>query len=144
MYTLYNMKGMGKDYANAQEQEIGNVQLFVEDATQKIRGLVDIKIPVSKRKQGHAKEAVLALVNSEFSNKPFKIYDIKKSAYPFWKKMGVKFVGYDFKTDLTDTIAKRHRLKGDWGTVNGYIGSEADIKKEMSKKDQDYLKTLIE
>ena len=144
MYTLYNMKGMGKDYANAQEQEIGNVQLFVEDATQKIRGLVDIKIPVSKRKQGHAKEAVMALVNSEFSNKPFKIYDIKKSAYPFWKKMGVKFVGYDFKTDLTDTIAKRHRLKGDWGTVNGYIGSEADIKKEMSKKDQDYLKSLVE
>ena len=140
MYTLYDMKNMDEDFANAQDQEIGNIQLFTEDATDKIRGIVDIKIPTSKRKQGHARKAIESLVASEFSNKPFKIYDIKKSAYPFWKKMGVVFTNYDFSRETKD-ISKRHKRKGDWGTVNGFIGSEADVKKEMKGS---YLNDLIE
>ena len=133
MYTLYDMKNMDEDFANAQDQEIGNIQLFTEDATDKIRGIVDIKIPTSKRKQGHARKAIESIVASEFSNKPFKIYDITKTAYPFWKKMGVTFVNHDFGKDIGDTVGKRHRLKGSWGTVNAYIGTDADIKKTLKK-----------
>jgi hypothetical protein len=147
MYTIYDMTNMDEDFANHKEQEIGNIQVFMEDGTHKIRGIVDIKIPVNKRKQGHAKRIIETLVNSEFSNKPFKIYDIKKSAYPFWKKMGVTFVSYDFGKDISDKVGKRSRLKGDWGTVNAYIGSEKDIKKQLNSKDkkhQDYLNSLTE
>jgi GNAT superfamily N-acetyltransferase len=141
MYIIYDMANMDEDFTNAKDQEIGSIQVFTEDATNKIRGIVDIKIPVNKRKQGHARKVIESLVKSEFSNKPFKIYDIKKSAYPFWKKMGVTFVNHDFGKDIGDTVGK---IKGRWGTVNAYIGSEADIKKAMGDKHQDYLNSLTQ
>jgi hypothetical protein len=148
-YIIYDYKSMLEkdDIDNAAKYELGSLQLFVEDRTGKIRGLVDIKIPKDKRKQGAARKAIEALVNSEFSNKPFKIYDIQRSAYQFWKKMGVTFVYTGEFNKEVSNIAKRSRRASSWMMIGGLLGTKEDIQKQLDsegKKKQDYLNSLTE
>ena len=90
-YTVYDMKAITKndDMANANDYILGDVELFVEDGTGKIRGLVELNI--KDKKKGVGRKVIDSLMASDFVNSEFKIHSIKKSAIPFWKKMGVEF-----------------------------------------------------
>lgn len=90
-YTVYDMKAITKndDMANANDYILGDVELFVEDGTGKIRGLVELNI--KDKKKGVGRKVIDSLMASDFVNSEFKIHSIKKSAVPFWKKMGVEF-----------------------------------------------------
>jgi hypothetical protein len=113
-YTVYDMKAITKndDMANANDYILGDVELFVEDGTGKIRGLVELNI--KDKKKGIGRKIIDSLIQSDFVNDEFKIHSIKKSAVPFWKKMGVEF--------------ERENIKG------SYVG-DGVIRKTSSKVD---------
>ncbi len=54
-----------------------------------INGLIDLKLPVALRRQGHGSRIVDILV--EASGGRLRIHDIKGSAVGFWRKVGIGF-----------------------------------------------------
>jgi hypothetical protein len=137
-YTVYDMKAITKndDMANADKYELGDVELFVEDGTGKVRGLVQINI--KDKKKGSGKKIIDSLMASDFVNDDFKIHDIKKKALPFWKKMGVEFENPKGEANL--------KRKGGGPSESGFIRkgkAKAESKSKAAKKaHQDYLNSL--
>lgn len=102
-YMIYDIRGVtAEEFQERQEElEMGYVELFVVDATGDIDGLVNIKLNPKSRSSGVGRiviESLKATVDG------LKIFDIKRSAIPFWRKMGATF--YDdqhFKNIATNT-----------------------------------------
>jgi len=90
-YTVYDYKAIqaNNDMDNANDYILGDVELFVEDGTGKVRGLVELNI--KDKRKGTGRKVIEALMASDFVNDDFNIHSIKKSAIPFWEKMGIEF-----------------------------------------------------
>jgi len=74
---------------------------MVEDGTGDLVGLVNIEMKRGGKRQGYGSQVVRSIIDSPFARKPFRIYDIQPKAAGFWKKMGVEFTQYDFKSPAT-------------------------------------------
>jgi len=89
-YMIYDIRGVTAEefQAKQDELEMGFVELFVVDGSGDIDGLVNIKLNPKARGNGVGRiviESLKASVNG------LKIFDIKRGAIPFWKKMGATF-----------------------------------------------------
>lgn len=111
-YVLYDIKGANEKGIEPQDNEVGFVELYVEDGSGNIEGLVNIKLDPKNRRGGLGREIIQSLIESPFVNRPFKVYDIKKGAVPFWRKMGVEFTAMDFKTPVTNPSKRTGGLFG--------------------------------
>ncbi len=54
-----------------------------------INGLIDLKLPVALRRQGHGTRIVSLL--AEAAGDRLVVHDIKRSAVGFWRKVGIEF-----------------------------------------------------
>ena len=118
-YIVYDMKAITKndDMANANDYILGDVELFVEDGTGKIRGLVELNI--KDKKKGTGRKVIDSLMKSDFVNDDFKIHSIKKSSVPFWKKMGVEFERENIKGSYVgDGVIRKTSTKADDGLLS--------------------------
>ena len=90
-YMVYDLKNMTKndDMANANDYLLGEVEVFVEDGTGKLRGLVEMTI--KDKKKGTGRKIIESLMASDFVADDFTIHSIKNTSVPFWEKMGVEF-----------------------------------------------------
>ena len=114
----YNIYDIASTIANHGEEnvsefihdyEVGLLELFVQDGTGKIMGIVNIKITKpGNRKGGLGSAIVKSLLDSPYTNRPLRVHDIKKNAVPFWRKMGVQFTRSDFKSPIK-TSSKTNR-----------------------------------
>jgi len=113
-YMVYDVKGLSGEMTEEEtkKREIGYVELFVEDGSGKIRGLVNIQLTPKFRKGGLGRKVIDSLMT--VVDKQLEINDIKKSAITFWKKVGTKF--YD--STLTNVVDKPRQHKG---TLRGII-----------------------
>jgi|SaaInlStandDraft_3_1057020.scaffolds.fasta_scaffold03307_8 hypothetical protein len=117
-YIIYDVGAATNAEIDVEDYERGFVELFMDDATRDIVGLVNIKITKpGNRKAGLGGAVITSLLDSPFVKKPFRIYDIQRAAIPFWKKMGAKFVKMDWLTPISDPSSPRHI-----GFVQGIIG----------------------
>jgi len=89
-FMVYDIRGVEpEEFRDRQEElEMGFVELFVVDATGEIDGLVNIKLEPKARGNGVGRIVIESLKATAGS---LKIFDIKRSAIPFWKKMGATF-----------------------------------------------------
>ena len=106
-YNIYDIASTIADHGEENvsefihDYEVGLLELYVQDGTGKIMGLVNIKITnPGNRKGGLGSAVVKSLLDSPYANKPLRIHDIKKNAVPFWRKMGVQFTRSDFETPI--------------------------------------------
>lgn len=79
-------------YEQTQDQkasEIGLVDLFIDDKTKEIEGLVNIELKPKFRKSGYGRQIIQDLKDSVEDG--FNVYDIQKKAKKFWDKMGVEY-----------------------------------------------------
>ena len=86
-----------------EKREAGFVELFVKDGTQTTEGLVNIELKPAYRRGGTGRLVIQSLKDT-FGE--LKIYDIKKKAVPFWRKMGATFYGDQHFTKPLDAVSK--------------------------------------
>ena len=102
-FDIYDMK----HYKETEETlKIGTVQLNIieqEGSTPIVEGLVDITLNPKYRKQGFGKKIIEAVRTLNPDNK-LNVYDVKKSAQGFWKKLGGKPVKNKGVIDQQDFI----------------------------------------
>ena len=89
-FMVYDIRNVTpEDFREKQDElEMGFVELFVVDATGEIDGLVNIKLNPKARGNGIGRAVIESL---KASVNGLKIFDIKRGAIPFWKKMGATF-----------------------------------------------------
>jgi GNAT superfamily N-acetyltransferase len=90
-FMVYDLRGISspEEFTEQQdEREMGYVELFVLDGTGDIDGLVNINLKPKARGNGVGRIVIESLVATVPN---LKIFDIKSSAIPFWKKMGATF-----------------------------------------------------
>jgi hypothetical protein len=68
---------------------LGHVDLFVEDGTNKILGLVNIELNRGLKRAGIGSSIVKDIVDT--AGGELKIHDVQNKAKGFWKKMGVEY-----------------------------------------------------
>jgi GNAT superfamily N-acetyltransferase len=83
-YLIIDMAEYEKDPDGA---EVGAVDLFVEDGSGKIKGLVNIKLNPNNRKAGIGSKIVKDIVDT--AGGELKIFDVKPGAVRFWEKQGI-------------------------------------------------------
>lgn len=87
-FTIYDRK-IFADTKDPDKAEIGFTELFVDDKSGEIVGLVNIEIKPKLRKSGYGKKIVRDIVDTTKSG--LTVHDIQKKAKKFWDKMGVKY-----------------------------------------------------
>ncbi|RKZ78062.1 MAG: hypothetical protein DRQ35_06615 [Gammaproteobacteria bacterium] len=89
-FMIYDIRGITpEDFQERQDElEMGFVELFAVDSTGDIDGLVNIKLNPKARRSGLGRLVIESLKATTGS---LKIFDIQRSAIPFWKKLGVTF-----------------------------------------------------
>lgn len=87
-YVIYD-NVLFQETGDQEGSEIGVVELFVDDETGKIVGLVNIKLKPKVRKSGHGRQIIQDLKDT--TEDGFTIHDIQKKAVKFWEKVGVDF-----------------------------------------------------
>lgn len=92
-YMIYDRKFVSQ---NAEPEEIGVVELFVNDKTGMIEGLVNIEIYKKFRKSGYGSRIVKDIKDTAEGD--LTIYDIQKKAKKFWDKLGVQYTGKSIKS----------------------------------------------
>lgn len=104
-FMIYDLRGAeGQLTPEEQEaREAGIVELFVKDGTQTAEGLVNIELKPNFRKGGTGRLVIQSLKDT-FGE--LKIYDIKKKAVPFWRKMGATFYGDQHFTKPITAVSK--------------------------------------
>ena len=85
-YDIYDLELYEKDPENA---VVGTVEVFVDDTTGKIKGLVNIKLTTTNRKAGYGSSIINDLVDT--AGGELEIHDIKPPARGFWQKMGIEY-----------------------------------------------------
>jgi len=110
---LQQLKQQGGDEDQA---HMGFVDLYLDDVTGDIVGLINIEMKRGNKRAGYGAHVIRSIMDSPFTRKPFRIYDIQMKALGFWKKMGVEFTRSDFKTP-----AKPTKLNADAGNIFGII-----------------------
>lgn len=98
-YMIYDRKIVDQTQ-DAEQAEIGVVELFVNDKTGMIKGLVNIEIYSKFRKSGYGSRIVKDIKDTAQGD--LTIYDIQKKAKKFWDKMGVKYTGKSIKSGILD------------------------------------------
>lgn len=104
-FMIYDMRGVTQQLTAEEydERESGIVELFVFDGTQNVEGLVNIEIKPKMRRSGIGRIVIQSLADT-FDD--LRIYDIKKSAVPFWRKMGATFYSDPRFSNPIDNISK--------------------------------------
>ena len=97
-YIIYD-RTLVKRPEDADQAEIGFVELFVSDDTGEIVGLVNIEIKPEFRKGGYGKRVVQDIKDTAGS---LTIHDIQKKAKTFWDKQGVKYSGKSAKSGVLE------------------------------------------
>jgi hypothetical protein len=110
---LQQLKQQGGDQ---NQSHIGFVDLYLDDVTGDIVGLINIEMKRGNKRAGYGAHVIRSIMDSPFTRKPFRIYDIQMKALGFWKKMGVEFTRSDFKTPAEPT-----KLNADAGNIFGII-----------------------
>ena len=110
---LQQLKQQGGDQ---NQSHIGFVDLYLDDVTGDIVGLINIEMKRGNKRAGYGAHVIRSIMDSPFTRKPFRIYDIQMKALGFWKKMGVEFTRSDFKTPANPT-----KLNADAGNIFGII-----------------------
>lgn len=87
-YDIYDM-GLHKATRDPEKSKIGFTELFVNDETQEIKGLVNIELSPEMRKSGRGKSIIRDLKDTVKGG--LDIHDIQKKAQGFWQKQGVDF-----------------------------------------------------
>jgi hypothetical protein len=90
-YTIHDLAKLRAEGAGREDlpkYQMGYVDLFVEDGTGKVNGLVNIEMDRGKKKQGMGRRVIEALLASDFVGDKLYIHDIEPKAKGFWKKMG--------------------------------------------------------
>jgi len=88
VYDIRDINSSEEFNEKVNDIEMGYVELFVVDVTGEIDGLVNINLSTKARGNGIGRLVIESLKATTGS---LKIFDIKKSAIPFWRKMGAKF-----------------------------------------------------
>ncbi len=118
--------GMEKSEAQRRSQEksnVGTVDIY-KDADNAIRAIIDIKLNAKNRKAGLGRAVIQSLVAS--APQDVVIFDIRKPAVGFWKKMGAEFYKRggapvtDLKTHLVST-PKRSSMSAPHAYLQGVI-----------------------
>jgi hypothetical protein len=99
-YIIYDSNIYEKTH-DAKTAEVGLVDLFVDDVTGDIIGLVNIEIKPKLRKSGYGSMVVRDIKDTVKTG--FTIHDIQKKAQGFWDKVGTQ---YDSKLKRTGRIMK--------------------------------------
>jgi len=86
MYNIYSKNIEGHD---GRLVHIGKVELFIEDSTGEIEGLINISFMPTYRKRGFGEKLIKDLVDTTPNG--LKIYDVKPAAKGFWNKMGIQW-----------------------------------------------------
>ncbi len=89
-FMIYDIRDITpEEFREKQDElEMGYVELFVNDSTGEIDGLVNINLKPKARGNGIGRAVIESLITTAGN---LKIYDIKRTAIPFWKKMGATF-----------------------------------------------------
>lgn len=96
-YMIYDRKIVDQTQ-DAEQAEIGVVELFVDDKTGMIKGLVNIEIYKKFRKSGYGSRIIKDIKDT--AQDDLTIYDIQKKAKKFWDKMGVQYTGRSIKSGI--------------------------------------------
>lgn len=96
-YMIYDRKVVDQTQ-DAEQAEVGVVELFVNDKTGMIEGLVNIEIYPQFRKSGYGSRIVKDIKDTAQGD--LTIYDIQKKAKKFWDKMGVQYTGKAIKSGI--------------------------------------------
>jgi len=102
-YDIYDMIGQEGPLTqeDQDERKVGFLELFIEDGSGRIEGLVNIKLNTGVRKGGYGRKVIDSLLQT--AKGPIRIYDIKTGAIPFWRKMGTKFYDSSFERPVKNT-----------------------------------------
>ena len=87
-YMIYDLEL----YAKTNDQnssEIGFVELFVEDKSGEIVGLVNIELKPKFRKGGHGAKIIQDIKDT--TSDGFNVHDIQKKPKKFWDKQGTEY-----------------------------------------------------
>ena len=114
-YMAYDIKNVSAEdfQADQEKYNVGYVEVFVKDSNGEIDGLVNIHLGTKNRKAGTGKRIIQSLMKTVKGD--LKIFDIKKSAIPFWKKMGVVFYNAGFEKPIEPQTTKRLGLRAKVG-----------------------------
>lgn len=117
-YTIIDTQAMEQGVPQ-DKADVGLVEIFKDDNNE-IRGLINIKLNKNNRRSGIGSEAVRSLIDSCPSD--FTVWDIRKTAIGFWKKMGCEFYNSAGKPipdprKFTGVIVGLIRKPGSTGTI---------------------------
>jgi hypothetical protein len=87
-FLIFSMELL-KQGVPQEDAEVGFVELFVEDETNEIVGLVNIEIKPKFRKGGYGRKIIQDIKDTTKAG--FTVNDIQKKAKRFWDKMGVEY-----------------------------------------------------
>lgn len=87
-YVIYDMS-LFKKKGDEDKSQIGIVELFVEDETGEIVGLVNIELKPKFRKGGRGRQIIQDIKDTTKSG--FTVHDIQKKARKFWEKVGIDY-----------------------------------------------------
>lgn len=87
-FVIYSVELL-KSGVEQEAAEVGYVELFVNDETHEITGLVNIVIKPKFRKGGYGRKIVQDIKDTTKTG--LNIFDIQKRAKRFWDKMGVQY-----------------------------------------------------
>jgi len=96
-YMIYDRRLVDQT-KDAELAEVGVVELFVNDKTGMIEGLVNIEIYPKFRKSGYGSRIVKDIKDTAEGD--LTIYDIQKKAKKFWDKVGVQYTGKSIKSGI--------------------------------------------
>lgn len=83
-YDIFDIEIVQQDQ---QKAKVGKVELFVEDGTNEIKGLVNIEL--NSKGKGIGRKIVQDIVDT--AGGELEIFDIQKQAVGFWERMGIEF-----------------------------------------------------
>jgi GNAT superfamily N-acetyltransferase len=115
---------------------VGKADLNFHPETKKIEGIVNLEFDKQHRGKGYGTRAVKALAASNPDG--LQVYDIKKSAKPFWAKMGAEFRKGDPKNrelaSQTNAAIPHEIHKAGGGSINKAEGGEVDTNRNAAFK----------
>jgi hypothetical protein len=107
-FIMYSNDILDQEPEDQNEAKIGIVELFVEDGTAEILGLVNIKIDNPYKSQGFGEKIITDLVDSAKGGE-LRIHDVNTNsrARKFWNKMGIQWL--DGKRKKNGVITKGNK-----------------------------------
>ena len=107
---------------------VGKAELNFHPETNRIEGIVNLEFDKQHRGKGYGTRAVKALAASNQDG--LQVYDIKKSAKPFWAKMGAEFRKGDPKNrelaSKTNAVISHEVHKAGGGSITKAKGGAAE------------------